>query len=315
MTPNLLLPYLQQNQAQKHVTLNESLKRLDALVQLAVETIQPEPPSAPAEGARYIVGPAPQGTWTGHAGEVAAWYDGAWDFLVPEAGWQAWIRDDQQMRVWSGADWTAQGALDQPALLGINATPDTTNRLAVSAPAALFTHEGDGHRLTVNKADTPDTASLVFQTGYSARAEIGLTGDDAFSVKVSADGSAWTTGLTVKSETGETLATGLHSGEVMIADDAAVLVVPPAAGGMMAIALFSETFPQVSYSGIVCFDTGTTPGLLALANGGKLGLYPDQALSGTTGADVQLNVGAVTDSLWIENRFGSAQTFRYFFFC
>ncbi len=29
-TPNLALPYLQSQQAQKHVTLNETLRRLDA---------------------------------------------------------------------------------------------------------------------------------------------------------------------------------------------------------------------------------------------------------------------------------------------
>ena len=35
-SPNLALPYLLANQAQKHVTVNEALRRLDALVQLSV---------------------------------------------------------------------------------------------------------------------------------------------------------------------------------------------------------------------------------------------------------------------------------------
>ena len=35
-TSSLVLPYLAVGQAQKHVTVNESLRRLDALVQLSV---------------------------------------------------------------------------------------------------------------------------------------------------------------------------------------------------------------------------------------------------------------------------------------
>lgn len=55
----------------------------------------------------------------------------------------------------------------------------------------LFTHEGAGHRVVVNKQAAEDTASLVLQDGYSGRAEIGLAGDDDLHVKVSADGTAW----------------------------------------------------------------------------------------------------------------------------
>ncbi|WP_273184639.1 hypothetical protein [Hyphomonas adhaerens] len=36
--------------------------------------------------------------------------------------------------------------------------------------------------------------------------------------------------------------------------------------------------------------------------------------SGTTGADQQLNIGTVANGIWLENRFGSAQTFWYYFF-
>jgi hypothetical protein len=42
----------------------------------------------------------------------------------------------------------------------------------------------------------------LFQTGFSGRAEIGLAGDDGLSVKVSADGSGWTTAFAVNSASG-----------------------------------------------------------------------------------------------------------------
>ena len=76
-----------------------------------------------------------------------------------------------------------------------------TNRLAVSAPATLLTHAGNGHQLKLNKAASGDTASLLYQTNWSGRAEMGLTGDDHFRLKVSADGAAWTDALTVDAGT------------------------------------------------------------------------------------------------------------------
>jgi hypothetical protein len=52
-TPCLQLPYLLPNQAQKHVTLNEALKALDVLVQLAVASrALSVPPGAPLPGSR-----------------------------------------------------------------------------------------------------------------------------------------------------------------------------------------------------------------------------------------------------------------------
>ncbi|MGC4023892.1 MAG: DUF2793 domain-containing protein [Mesorhizobium sp.] len=56
-TSNLALPYILPSQAQKHVTHNEALRRLDALVQLAVVSrATGTPPASPTEGDRYIVG-------------------------------------------------------------------------------------------------------------------------------------------------------------------------------------------------------------------------------------------------------------------
>ena len=69
-TPNLVLPYLAANQAQKHVTVNEALRRLDALVQITVQSAAlATPPGSPAEGQRWIVAAAPSGAWVGHSSE------------------------------------------------------------------------------------------------------------------------------------------------------------------------------------------------------------------------------------------------------
>ena len=114
----------------------------------------------------------------------------------------------------STADWTyftilvvgtggGGSASVNPALLvGVNATADAANRLAVASPASLFSHEGSDHRLKVNKATEADTASVLFQTGFSGRAEFGLAGDDDWHVKVSADGSDWHEAIVVDRATG-----------------------------------------------------------------------------------------------------------------
>lgn len=94
------------------------------------------------------------------------------------------------------------GSVNPVSLVGINDTADTTNRLAVSSPASLFSHEGAGHQLKINKDTAADTASVLFQTGFSGRAEFGLAGDDDFHVKVSADGSAWHESLIIDRATG-----------------------------------------------------------------------------------------------------------------
>src|SRR3954451_6678588 len=90
-TSNLGLPLLAADQAQKHVTHNEALLLVDALVFLALlDRDLASPPSSPAEGARYLVAASPIGAWAGHAGHVAGYQDGGWTFLWPRVGWRAW---------------------------------------------------------------------------------------------------------------------------------------------------------------------------------------------------------------------------------
>lgn len=343
-TPNLVLPYLAANQSQKHVTVNEALRRLDALVQITVQSAAlAAPPGSPTEGQRWILSAAPTGAWAGHAGQIAAWQDGAWAFYIPLDGWTAvdistdtllmfnagtgiWIglitgvfsdaaftlQDDidptkqarfqiagftaGSLRIFSLPDATttlaglsvaqtfaskqtlsaanndlgtatssgttnlASGAtlsgntktvnigtggvsgsttnisigsavagalgtlsIYSPAVtfgssvssiamtaanvsalyLGLGgATADATNRFSINAPASLFNHAGAGHQVKVNKAAATDTGSFLFQTGFSGRAEFGLTGSDDFQIKVSNDGATWFNALQLERTSG-----------------------------------------------------------------------------------------------------------------
>ena len=203
-TVNLALPYIMPSQAQKHVTHNEALLILDALVQLSLKSRAfSTPPDEPAEGDRYLVGPDAEDGWHGRSGSIALFADGGWNFATPRSGFLAWIEDEEKLTVHlDGTFVDVVPALEAVAMLGINASADPTNRLAVAAPATLLTHEGGSHRLSVNKETPGDTASLIFSTGFSARAEIGLAGNDDLSFKVSADGSTFAEALRVTAANG-----------------------------------------------------------------------------------------------------------------
>jgi hypothetical protein len=196
-TSRLDLPYIMPSQAQKHVTYNDALRMLDCLVQPVVKSrTLSAPPASPAAGDGYIVAAGSADAWAGKENSVACFVDGAWQFFTPAAGWQFYDAGAGERIVFTGTGWiSADAGGSTRAFFGIHTDADATNRLAVAAAASLFTHEGSDHRIKVNKASTADTASHLFQTGYSGRAEFGLTGDDDFSIKMSSDGGSWTTVL------------------------------------------------------------------------------------------------------------------------
>jgi hypothetical protein len=209
-TPHLILPYLEPAQAQKHVTVNESLRRLDATVQLSVaDRDLGAPPPSPEDGERFIVAAPASGAWAGQEDTVAAWQDGAWEFYAPQTGWLAWIDDEEVLAVWDGSAWAGivssdtSAGLQNLAMVGINTTADVTNRLAIASEASLFNHAGAGHQHKINKATAGDTASVLYQTGFSGRAEMGTTGDDDYHFKVSPDGSTWHEAIVIDKDTGE----------------------------------------------------------------------------------------------------------------
>ena len=201
-TTLLDLPYIMPAQAQKHVTHNEALAALDAIVQLSAIGTATEPPADPAEGDRHIVGAGATGDWTGKDGGIAHFADGGWRFVTPRSGWLCYVEDTGMLLVNAAGGWEPAVETGSLPMLGINASAAAWERLVVSSPSILFTHEGDDQRVKMNKAASGNTASLIFQTGYSGRAEFGLAGNDDFVVKVSPDGAAWYDGLRIDAASG-----------------------------------------------------------------------------------------------------------------
>lgn len=206
---NLTLPYILPSQAQKHITHNEALSLLDAIVQLCVTSRSlATAPVEPADGDRYIVGGGATGLWAGWDGDVAAHIDGAWIRLTPQTGWQAFVEEEGVILVRTDIGWQLPGGGDREfAAIGIGTAPDATNRLAVKADSVLLSYDdvtpGSGHmRVTCNKNTGAEDAGIVLQTGWSTRALFGLLGNDGFTIKVSPDGSAFQTALCINEADG-----------------------------------------------------------------------------------------------------------------
>lgn len=204
-TPNLTLPFIQPAQAQKHVTHNEAIEVLDLIVQLSVQDFDvTDPPSSPSEGQIWALGANATAAWSGADGQLAAWSGGGWFFITPVEGWRAWGIAGDELRVYTGGVWSdLEPDFDHLDGLGINAVYDGVNRLSVSSDATLLNHDGNGHQLKLNKSGISDTASLLYQSGFSGRAEMGLAGGDDFTVKVSADGATWFSPLSITGASGK----------------------------------------------------------------------------------------------------------------
>lgn len=104
-TTTLGLPLLAGNQAQKHVTVNEALQRIDALAQLTLQSKDIIDPPAAAEGQVWAVPAGATGAWDGWAGHLALWLGAGWLFVVPGQGWSAFIVDLGVRASFDGSEW------------------------------------------------------------------------------------------------------------------------------------------------------------------------------------------------------------------
>jgi hypothetical protein len=118
VTARWVLPLLHAGQAQKEMTHNEALARLDALLHPRVVAAGLNiPPADPEPGEGWIVGTAPTGAWAGEANALAAWSDGGWIFVTPSDGIQIWVTDTAEFAQFLDGAW-APGRLNGKVFVG-----------------------------------------------------------------------------------------------------------------------------------------------------------------------------------------------------
>ena len=180
---NLALPYLAASQSQKHVTVNEGLRFLDVLVQISVKNAAlSAPPGSPADGQRWIVGPAPTGLWSGRATQIAAWQDGTWVFYAPKDGWLAWNEATLTSLIFSAGAWVSLiGAL---LAAGVADTAFTLTDDADPTKKAIFELAGISMG-TTRTFTLPNTSSeLAILAGTQT-----FTGNKTFTGTLTASGT------------------------------------------------------------------------------------------------------------------------------
>lgn len=272
-TPNLKLPYIMPSQAQKHVTHNEALRLLDAVVHLSVRSrVKTVAPVTPASGERHIIASPATGLWAGKEGMIGFFIDDGWSFVAVAKGWLAYVEDESTLLVYNGTVWEVTGAVPDSlslTMLGVHTTADAINRFAISSEASLFNNAGAGHQIKVNKQAATHTASLLFQSGWSGYAEMGLNGDNNFSVKVGDDGGNWREAFKVDRATGNVAVgsiwpqTRLHVDGPIRPASFTVATLPSAVAhgaGAMVFVSNASTGAQMAYSNgsiWLSFRTGT----------------------------------------------------------
>lgn len=138
-TMRLAMPLLQPAQAQKHVTVNEALMRLDGLVNLVLQSVSTaQPPAAVIDGQCWGVPNGAQAAWAGQSGRVAIGSNGGWMFLPPSPGMRAFIVDQGVETIHDGTSWVigahTLGRLGSAMIAGV-----TEAEVTVTAGASIDT--------------------------------------------------------------------------------------------------------------------------------------------------------------------------------
>ncbi|WP_417271176.1 DUF2793 domain-containing protein [Celeribacter sp.] len=183
-TSRLNLPLLAPSQAQKHVTVNEALSRLDALVQLALASVtQTAPPLSPMEGDAYGVPVGAVNDWAGQEGQIAIFVNAGWAFVPATQGMRAYVVDQGFYASFNGTDWVEGMQSLSPSGAGmIQRTIEINHVIGAGA--------------TSNVPFALPAQSVVF--GVTGRVTTAITGTaTGFSLGVAASSNRYGSGLSL----------------------------------------------------------------------------------------------------------------------
>lgn len=137
-TPRLELPLLFVGQAQKEVTVNEAVSKIDALLCPAIEGELAAPPASPQDGQNWLVTTGASGEWTGRTGQIASRQSGNWFYTAPTAGLRLLNKATGQDLRYT----TAWMAAARPATPSGGTTIDAEARAAIAGILACLTAGG-----------------------------------------------------------------------------------------------------------------------------------------------------------------------------
>lgn len=190
-TSKLGLPLVAAAQAQKHVTVNEGLTRLDALVQLTLGSVGATvPPVTPVEGEAHAIGVGATDAWAGQDGQLGLFVNGGWVFLTPQTGWQA---SSAGTRVqYDGVDW-----LEGAGALSSNGAGFAHRSLELDHDVSAGGTSLVPNFLPENSIVYGVTGRVVSVIGGATGMEVGVVGSsDRYGSGINTNAGAWMRGLT-----------------------------------------------------------------------------------------------------------------------
>ncbi|MCH2547472.1 MAG: DUF2793 domain-containing protein [Alphaproteobacteria bacterium] len=215
-TGRLGLPYIVTAQAQKEVTHNDGLNRLDAFVTPVVADIASAPPGSPTVGDLYIVGASATGDFAGEEDKLAQYLTGGWVFYTPFKWMDAFVEASDSRYAYNGSNWVPFGLImkDTGEYLRVgHKQEDVTVSSGVFVDTTIQIPDRS-ILLTVNvRVTTAVTGASSFDVGISGETSkfggsigigqdstnIGIIGPTAFysdtAVRLTANGSDFTGGV------------------------------------------------------------------------------------------------------------------------
>ncbi|MDB2414176.1 DUF2793 domain-containing protein [Rickettsiales bacterium] len=215
-TGRLGLPYIITSQAQKEVTHNEGLNRLDAFVTPIIIDIITAPPGSPTEGDLYIVGAGGTDDFTGQENKIAQYLTGGWIFYTPFKWMDAVVESLDTRVTYDGTTWVPFGLImkDTGEYLRVGHQQEDVTVDSGASKDTTITIPNRSILLTVNvRVLTAVTGASSFDVGISGETSkfggsigvgqdstnIGIIGPTAFysdtAVRLTANGSDFTGGV------------------------------------------------------------------------------------------------------------------------
>lgn len=192
-TLRLGMPLLQPAQAQKHVTVNEALMRLDGMVGLVLQsTTLAEPPLVAPDGMCWGVASGATGAWAGKVGQIAIGSNGGWIFQTPTLGMRAFIADQGRQAIHDGIRWVA-GAITLGAF-GAGLLAGLTEAEVVVTPGATVTTDLRTQAGTMIIGATARVTEAI--TGSLTSWQLGTSGaENRFGQGLGKAQSSWVRGI------------------------------------------------------------------------------------------------------------------------
>ncbi|QMU59092.1 MAG: DUF2793 domain-containing protein [Boseongicola sp.] len=192
-TAQFALPLVQPAQAQKHVTVNEALLRLDALAQITLNGVgMVTPPGLPTEGELYDIGASATGDWASQDGKLGLFSNGGWVFVQPKTGWRGWRVDTGSAVTYDGATWVEGGGSFTANGAGfVHRSIEVDHAVGTGASSAISAF------ISSNSIVYGITGRVLSAVGGATSIEIGVTGStNRYGSGIGVGAGSWARGLT-----------------------------------------------------------------------------------------------------------------------